>query len=288
MKVILSRKGFDSGIGGYASPILPDGTVLSLPIPEEGSDICYSNLKTQDGKSYMDIMKSIKSTVKYGEKLWKDLKEDCACHLDPDLRKGMIKRQDNWRPMFGQASGAQTHLENNRVDKDDLFLFFGWFRNTIIKNDEIKFDPKDKNGRHILYGYMQIGEKITVNKSNNIRKWMEYHPHIAGNHDRNSNNTIYIERESLSWNSNIAGAGVFNYNDSLVLTKEGETRSQWQLPSIFKNVKITFHNSESWKNKNGIEYFQSVGRGQEFVIEKNTEIEEWVKGIIEKNEIVTK
>lgn len=33
MKVILSGKGFDSSYGGQASPILPDGTLLSLPIP---------------------------------------------------------------------------------------------------------------------------------------------------------------------------------------------------------------------------------------------------------------
>ena len=36
MKFILSRKGFDSSNGGIASPILPDGTMLSLPIPVSG------------------------------------------------------------------------------------------------------------------------------------------------------------------------------------------------------------------------------------------------------------
>ena len=35
MKVILSRKGFDSQYGGMPSPILPDGTLLSLPIPSK-------------------------------------------------------------------------------------------------------------------------------------------------------------------------------------------------------------------------------------------------------------
>ncbi len=33
MKVVLSRKGFDSANGGIPSPIMPDGTMLSLPIP---------------------------------------------------------------------------------------------------------------------------------------------------------------------------------------------------------------------------------------------------------------
>lgn len=35
MKIILSRKGFDSGKGGCASPYMLDGTLLSLLIPDE-------------------------------------------------------------------------------------------------------------------------------------------------------------------------------------------------------------------------------------------------------------
>jgi hypothetical protein len=33
MKIILSRKGFDTGYGGVPSPILHDQSLLSLPIP---------------------------------------------------------------------------------------------------------------------------------------------------------------------------------------------------------------------------------------------------------------
>ena len=43
MKVILSRKGFDSSYGGYPSPILPDGRMVSLPIPLD-DDIRYFDL----------------------------------------------------------------------------------------------------------------------------------------------------------------------------------------------------------------------------------------------------
>ena len=45
MKVIISRKGFDSGYGGMPSPILPDGTMISMPIPSPatrlGMMICH-------------------------------------------------------------------------------------------------------------------------------------------------------------------------------------------------------------------------------------------------------
>ena len=45
MKLILSRKGFDSSSGGQANPIMPDGTVLSLPIPDDKDKIPFSSLK---------------------------------------------------------------------------------------------------------------------------------------------------------------------------------------------------------------------------------------------------
>ena len=43
MKVILSRKGFDSSNGGCPSPIMPDGTLLSMPIPSN-DEIGYDEL----------------------------------------------------------------------------------------------------------------------------------------------------------------------------------------------------------------------------------------------------
>ena len=55
MKVILSRKGMDSEAGGMASPILPDGTLLSLPIPGENSNQQYGGLY-YGGHSFREII----------------------------------------------------------------------------------------------------------------------------------------------------------------------------------------------------------------------------------------
>ena len=41
MKIILSRKGFDSASGGLCNPILPDGTLLSMPIPGTSKNPVY-------------------------------------------------------------------------------------------------------------------------------------------------------------------------------------------------------------------------------------------------------
>jgi len=62
MKVILSRKGFDSAYGGYPSPILPDGKMVSLPIPLEDS-IRYSDLKIGES-TYFDLMSSLRPRIK--------------------------------------------------------------------------------------------------------------------------------------------------------------------------------------------------------------------------------
>ena len=46
-KLILSRKGFDSGSGGCPSPIFPDGTMFSLPIPSY-DDEAFEDLQHGD------------------------------------------------------------------------------------------------------------------------------------------------------------------------------------------------------------------------------------------------
>ena len=103
MKVILSRKGFDSKNGGYASPILPDGRMISLPIPGDGQT-SYSDLQLDNQTTYYALMQRL------GMK--KGFKEDTKCHLDPDIRKDVKCRKSGWKACFGQCDKAQTHLKN--------------------------------------------------------------------------------------------------------------------------------------------------------------------------------
>ena len=60
MKIILSRKGFDSQYGGHPSPILPDGTLLSIPIPSKDEIYKFSELYHK-GKSFYQIIKELKT-----------------------------------------------------------------------------------------------------------------------------------------------------------------------------------------------------------------------------------
>lgn len=265
MKVILSRKGFDSEYGGCPSPILPDGTLLSMPIPDD-SGISFDAISFRE-KTYLSI--------------WNDLnpnkeKSGKYAHLDPDIRTGIrVNTIPEWKPIFGQCSGSETHLENQGVKEGDLFLFFGWFRETELIGDTIKY-KKGTADKHIIYGYLQVGEIITGNRRHDYY----WHPH-SEDYDVD-NNTMYIASDKLvikGEDTGYAGFGTLNYSESLVLTKSGYSRSRWELPDFFKDVYISHHTKNSFKNG----YFQSACKGQEFVVSENDRVTEWAKKIIVEN-----
>lgn len=277
MKVILSRKGFDSENGGYPSPILPNGQMISLPIPDQTDNIRYLDVKTGE-LTYYDLMKDLNPRIMSGNK-WLDIDEDTRCHLDPDIYKQAIGREPNWRPLFGQIDAAQGHLRNQKVSKDDLFLFFGWFRRTKYDDGKLVFDPSERD-LHAIFGYFQIDKITKADHKFDAPKWMKYHPHANEERKSKNTNTIYIARDHLSWNEAIPGAGRFMFNDKLVLTKKGLSRSKWDLPDCFKEAEISYH-KHPWKD----EYFKSADKGQEFVTRDNEKIEEWARNKIDGSQI---
>ncbi len=266
MKLILSRKGFDSDSGKMASPILPDGTLLSMPIPSEEIDKdTYTGL-FHDGKSYFSILdelnpNNISKTKPY-------------CHLDPDIRKNVKTRESGWNAAFGQEKSSLAHLRKQGVSEGDLFLFFGLFKETKYDEDgKLRF-VKGAPLRHIIYGYLQIGEIIT--KPDSIPTWLQQHPHVAyENGWRKHQNAIFLASENLSISEELDGFGILNYREDRVLTKDGMSPSRWELPEFFRKVDISYH-PNPWKDG----YFQSVGRGQEFVMDMTPEISDWVKKIL--------
>lgn len=280
MKVILSRKGFDAKAGGYPSPILPNGDMISLPIPEN-TNTYYKDLMTNNNMSYLDLMKQLGMNK---------FNSNSSVHLDPDIRN-VRKGNNAWQPLFGQCGSSGSHLINNNVCKGDIFLFFGWFRNTVITSSGLKYDPKDKNGRHIIWGYMQIEDIITVDnidpKTEN--KTILNHPHYKNSDepDYKINNTIYVGSNNLSFDLTKPGTGVFKYDSSLVLSGDVNYKSVWKLPMFFHptyGTKMTYHeNIDRWNKNNCDCTLDSVGRGQEFVITVNNNIDNWVRNLILSN-----
>jgi hypothetical protein len=167
MKLILSRKGFDSASGGQPSPIMPDGTLLSLPIPSEDRGNSFSTLYYK-GMSYLNIIDQLKTKNKFhGNE---------QCHLDPDLRQELRDREEGWRASFGQMEAPLTHLRNQGVGVGDLFLFFGLYRETEYHNGRLKY----KSGSpclHVIYGYMQVGD--IIEREEDIPSWLKEHPHAS-------------------------------------------------------------------------------------------------------------
>lgn len=273
MKIILSRKGFDSGYGGYPSIILSNNEMITLPIPSiNEEDYKYSDLKTRDNKSIYDIMKSLNRNIKSGKNIV--LTKETRCHLDPDLCDFSVPRIEGWRGAFGQINAAEKVLENNDVKEGDIFLFFGWFNDVEVIDEKYHF--KKGSGRHTIFGYLQI-DKIIHPYNDEIPNWLIHHPHASHTaHYFKSSNCIYIAKETCTFNSKLKGYGTFRYNKDLDLSKKGMNRTCWDLPEIFKNLNITYHNKNSWKDG----YFKSACRGQEFVIEENENIEKWAINLI--------
>lgn len=288
MKIILSRKGFDSEAGGYPSPLFIDERYhVSLPIPEDidgnsiYTGITYSDIYLKDGNTYTDVMNSL--GIKDFEKRY--------VHLDPDINNNTKKnRDDNWRGIFGQCSSSQSHLANQNVEEGDLFLFFGWFKDVKKINGKYRF--VNKTDKQVIWGYLQVGEIESISKEEKYEDWKLSHPHYFGRN--RTKNTAYIASKNLSFNNKLPGCGWLNYDESLVLTCEGQSnRSLWKLPCFFHpqfNTKMTFHEKlisnkgkQIWKLEDDYCLLQSVGRGQEFVISGNSQVEEWAKNLIISN-----
>ena len=266
MKVILSRKGFDSSNGGMASPIFSDGTMLSMPIPSN-DDVKYSEL-FYNGKSYSEIINELNPRFKYQ-----------TCHLDPDIRRN-IRGEDveNWKPAFGQIGASSTMLKN--VSDGDLILFFGWFRFVEEYDGKLRFARKNENlsfynyaDLHVIYGYMQV-EKI-INNKEQIKKEYPWHPHSNEERVNKKTNILITPKERLSFNSSLPGYGTLDFRKDRVLTKEGFSRGIWQEHSFLmpENLEKTRKNCSN----DGIYY---SGIWQELVLNESYKLLEWVDSIL--------
>lgn len=155
MKIVFSRKGFDTKFGGGPSPIL-DGRPVSLPIPAaNGEATTYAELGLGDA-----VALASRGRLCGGD----------TCHDDPMFADG--------RCWLGQVGAAQGHLRNQRVGPGDVFLFFGLFA-----------DADTGARHHRLFGYMRV---LATGAPEQIRQepcWIEPprpHPHLSGDWRRNN------------------------------------------------------------------------------------------------------
>lgn len=267
MRIILSRKGFDSSAGGVASPILPSGALCSLPIPEPGDGAAQ-------GRPYEEIEAGCRPLGSLVADLTRGrLGPASRAHLDPDLDAGSVPRRVGWKPSFGQAGAAESHLQNQGVGPGDLFLFFGWFREVEVEAGQWQYVARSHD-RHVLLGWLQVDRRFSVSERAKLPPWAEDHPHVVAPYGRQD--SLYVAQDELVLHGrkqSVPGAGLFRHYDSkLCLTASGESRSVWALPAWFhpegRRSCLSYHGrSERWSRLEGQAFLQTVGRGQEFVLD---------------------
>ena len=267
MKIILSRKGFDSANGGMPSPIMPDGTLLSMPIPSD-DNVFYDEL-TYGGHSYSEILHQLAPRKKFGQ-----------CHVDPDIRKNCRQKLvPNWAPAFGQIGAAQGVLSNAKVEVGDIFLFFGWFRKVELHEGKYRFvrrnagDFYDHSDLHVIYGYLQIGEIVSGRDQISRFPW---HPHFSDIRLDVSSNTLYLPAKKLSVLPDLTGYGTLDYRNDRVLTMNGKSRATWNaLPYLLPEH--VYGQRKNGARGAGLYY---GGIWQELVINESEGLIDWVKSII--------
>lgn len=158
MKIIFSRKGFDSSAGGCPSPIV-DGVPVSLPIPKgQPGDSSYAAL---------GLGELVERTT--GNRI----AGSDPCHDDPMFADGWC-----W---FGQCGSAEGHLRKQGVGPGDVFVFFGLFA-----------DTGTGERHHRIFGYMQTRCCGGIDELHAMQAWRHParpHPHLSG--EWPANNAIY-------------------------------------------------------------------------------------------------
>ncbi len=280
MRLVFSRKGFDAKYGGCASPIFEDGSICSLPIPEKRSPTRYGGIQFK-GEPIAPMIEALtrgRITAMDG------------AHLDPDLRAESIERARDWRPIFGQAGAAASHLARNQVGAGDLFLFFGWFRRAIGVAGDISFVRGAPN-LHVIFGWMEV-DAVHSMSDELIEEmpWAREHPHFV-ERDRYRKNTVYVASKRLgSLGIAMPGAGVFDrIRPELILTQSEPYlgRSTWRLPACFDprgRSLLTRHHAGRWTANGATVQLRTVPIGQEFVldVEEYPEVKDWLRGLFRK------
>ena len=280
-RIIISRKGFDSAAGGCPSPIFPDGTMYSLPVPGDDVEkpIRYKDLHHGN----INIGQVVEDLTDGRHPAWH------LAGLDPDIRPNAIARSGNWRGLFGQSNASQTHLAKQCVETGDVFLFFGLFRRVQKTRAGWRF-VRGAPKLHVLWGWLQIEQVCKVDEIRHDERfdWATYHCHFSWSGD--PRNTLYVATDWLDVNDKVAapGAGVFQkVHERLTLTRAGKSVSNWRLPRFFYpdggKTPLTYHpDLKRWRQDQDHAYLQSVGRGQEFVLrcDEYPEAADWLSGLI--------
>lgn len=274
MKVILSRKGFDSENGGIVSPILEDGTMISFPIPSTDANT-YSELECS-GIPYPQLLHDLN---------YNEGKFGVHCHIDPDLDSSRWKNKPaDWFPAFGQINASASYLRNIGIAPGDIFLFFGNFHHVTRKSDGTYCHTRrtgdfyqDKD-LQVIWGYLQVGEILSTETQQKTASW---HPHSIPERTGNRTNVIFKASEHLSFQPTLPGAGILPYDQKRVLTLNGAPKATWKRNTVYDtaagNLLGCSRKNSAKDQQNGIYY---AGIWQEIALKESPACETWCKEML--------
>ncbi len=166
-------------------------------------------------------------------------------------------------------------------------MFFGLFRPVELFQGKWRFVPVSA-AQHILWGWMQVEEVVSVADALQAHSWVRDHPHCQVG--ANNSDLLYMSAgsDSKGTSGHALGAGVFPVvADTLRLTDpRARLPSAWRLPRWFypeQGAPLSFHaKPQRWSRDNRYCYLQSVARGQEFVLvaEQYPRVKNWLKKLL--------
>ena len=269
MKVVLSRKGFDSANGGIPSLIMPNGDMISMPIPSYGDVDSYADLY-YGSKSYNKILRELKPSFK-----------ERRCHLDPDINESRrVKCIRNWKPAFGQIGASASYLCNSvQVAPDDLFLFFGTFHRVEECDGRYRYvrhsgDFYSDCDLHMIWGYLQVGE--IIRDSRRIRREYPWHSHAEQSRLSDLTNMLIVPRKHLTFAPSRPGHGILPYSKERVLTERYRSKATWKYNSVYAPSSIVGHR-KNMANCHGVFY---SGIWQELGLKPSAAASKWAERIV--------
>ncbi|MDD5463257.1 MAG: hypothetical protein PHG00_16820 [Methylococcales bacterium] len=259
MKIIFSRKGSDSTAGGFPSLIFPDNQLFSIPIPSNPSHCDYSRLtfKYEDEPIQNILNQVTKNKIRNGSRYECDYAQAVqGCHHDPMV----IKETDRFS--LGQTGRTESHLRNQEISSDDIFIFYGWFKRIALVDGHWMYDHNERD-IHLIWSWMTVDEVIKLDSSDQVysalKKFPELHvhPHLAPGWSSIPNSIYLSKKHSLPRFSEIR---------CLTDMKSYDGRSRWRLPVCFNQPQaFTYLKSFSPENNDVIMSYR--GYGQEFVLD---------------------
>lgn len=240
MRIILSRKGFDSAAGGCPSPII-NGVPVSLPIPSGPSE----PYRYRDISHPMGNMGDIVYDQSNGR-----VRPNNFAHADPVL-------PPTWgQAVLGQAGAANAHLKNQHVQPGDVFVFFGLFNSPTQKP------------HHRIFGMMTLERIVKLTENGGDWKALglkQPHPHTERK-NQNTNNSLYI------------GYGKMATGQHTIKMSQDTIPSFWSIPPWLYRHGLSYHgNKNRWTPttlklvNRGQEFVSDVGN--------DPEAKDWLKKI---------